>query len=362
MFERIKQRFFNNRSQGYQGLSIESSAVCNLRCSHCPLRTYQDRTGARHMSTETVRAIIPHLEGIDDLDLTGWGEPFMNPRFLDNLELIRSAYHGRIGFTTNGTLLDERAIDRLLAAGVDTVCFSVDAPDQASYKRLRAGGDFERVISVLARLVSKKRESAAATQVFASYLIRRDTMDEIHRFVRRMQDLGLDGVVFQHMTGVFSEPGLSDIAYSGYYGTGFDDASLKAVLEEAAQMSGPGFSVLMPERIGDELVMDCGGFNLDKPFISAAGDVTVCCRSCGTNATTLPVPRADCCHGTKIIATTLNSRNTSSRLANRQAMREDCTSFSAGRRSLFSFATATVMRPLQISSVFADTIVRFVSV
>ena len=39
------------------------------------------------------------------------------------------------------------------------------------------------------------------------------------------------------------------------------------------------------------------------PPTPSTGAVIVCCRSCGMNATTLPLPRADCCQGRNSIAT-----------------------------------------------------------
>ncbi len=278
MIEKLKNIFHTKSQDSISGLSLESSAQCNLHCPHCVLRTFERQLDRGHMSPDTIRSVLPHLAELEDIDLTGWGEPLLNPAFYENLDLIRSMFRGRLTFTSNGSLLDEQGMDKLIAARVHSICFSVDAADEAIYKRLRPGGDYNKLVDTLGRFVEKKKAAGIKQpQLFATCLLRRDTLQHLPAFVKWARDLGLDGVVLQQMTGVFTERDRKLVTYSNYYKTDFNEDELSAKLAEAGDIACDGFSVLMPEQINSERLGGCRAFDTSKPFISAAGDITVCC-------------------------------------------------------------------------------------
>ena len=263
------------------GLVLETSAVCQLQCPFCFLRSYSERPEPSLMPTAVVEAVAPYLAGLDSIDLTGWGEPLLNPHLFEIIDRIRTRFSGRLTLTTNGALLDRAAIERIVAAGFDTICISMDAAGADSYRHARPGGDWDRLLANL-RSFAAARPAAAVRPagrplLFGAFLLRADALDEAADFVRLCAGLGLDGAVFQQLTGVFNRAGLDAACHRDYYRNPFDPAALARAMAAATTAAPAGFTVVLPEIIGDCRVGNCGGFQLTRPFITASGLVSVCC-------------------------------------------------------------------------------------
>ncbi len=266
------------KTRSFTGLSLESSQRCNLRCPLCVLRTYENYMKRCDMSPEVVRAVVPYLGGLETIDLTGWGEPLINPHLEDNLKLIRAGFSGILSFTTNGLLFNKKMMDSCIENEVDTICFSIDAVDEDCYSRMRPGGNFSRLMDNIKGLVMRReRARAEKPELYATYLLTRDNFDKAAEFVHLTSGLGMNGVLFQQMTGVYSEEGRALVTYTNYYQTDFKEEILKDALSRAKSAAPAGFHVAMPETIRSSRVKSCGGFDIQKPFISASGDVTLCC-------------------------------------------------------------------------------------
>lgn len=260
------------------GLSLELSSICQLECPLCMRRAVAPDYPGRVMAPETLAAVLPYLSGLKNVDLTGWGEPLLHPRFAEVLSQIRRHFAGRLSFTTNGLLFRPELMEAVIEQKVDVICFSVDAARPESYARVRPAGDFNRLLENLNGLISlRRRRESPRPEIFALFLLRRETLAELPAFVRLMQETGLTGVVFQQLAGVFSAAHLEQITYTGYYPSGFDPAHLDQNLAQARAAAKPGFIVAGPERVRSSRGLGCGGFDVRQPFITAAGEVSVCC-------------------------------------------------------------------------------------
>lgn len=257
------------------GLVLETSAACQLHCPFCFLRSYSERPDPAFMPAAVVEAVSPHLSGLESIDLTGWGEPLLNPNLFPIIDLIRARFSGRLTMTTNGMLLDRAAIKRIIAADFDTVCVSMDAATAESYRHARPGGDWDRMTENLRAFIAAR--ATGRPLVFGAFLLRAGALDEAAEFVRLCAGLGLDGAIFQQLTGVFNSAGLSAACHRDYYRNPFDPAALAAAMDAATAVAPAGFTIVHPESIGDCRVGDCGGFQLTRPFITASGLVSVCC-------------------------------------------------------------------------------------
>jgi len=273
MFEGLFRR--GRPDEPMTGVVLETSAECQLRCPLCFLRSYPERPDPSLMPLAVVEAVAPFLAGLESVDLTGWGEPLLNPELFAIIDLVRRTFHGRMTMTTNGLLLDRERMERLIAADLDTVCVSMDAADAETYCRARPAGDFDQLTRTLAEFAALR--SSGRPLLFGTFLLRAGALAEAPAFVRLAVRLGLDGVVFQQLTGIFTERGLAEACHSAYYGNDFDPRRLEAAMKDALASAPPGFTVAMPEKIGARRVGNCGGFQLSRPFIGAAGLVSVCC-------------------------------------------------------------------------------------
>lgn len=131
-------------------LQIEPTSVCNYRCVMC----YQsDRSFARkshgymgHMDFDLFTQIIDEVAGkIEAITFASRGEPLLHKDIIRMLDYCQGKFLA-LKLNTNASLLDERMIHALLSSGLQNLVFSIDAADEALYKKIRVGGDFKKVV------------------------------------------------------------------------------------------------------------------------------------------------------------------------------------------------------------------------
>ena len=185
-------------------LQVETSRVCNLNCKMCEY-SYGKNKG-QLLNLENFNKIISQFPYLDSLDLTGIGEPFCNPDFI---QMIKSAKDKgvRVEFSTNGTLLDKNNIEELVKLGVDKICFSMDAATKETYENIRIGASFDKVtrnISLLTKEISKT--NSKKTKVYLSYIITKENIDEIVKFPYLAKELGVKNIFYRDLITFDSSP------------------------------------------------------------------------------------------------------------------------------------------------------------
>ncbi len=144
--------------------TVEPTNACNLRCVFCPQSDPKHRAlrPVGRMSPDDFRIILKRIDESGssnrNLNLTLDGEPFMNNKFLDLVELTIQS--GRFPvFASNGTLIDLDMADRLVEAGPFRA--SIDfASDARIFKQIRGeNGDFETVYRNLSYIAELSRNN-----------------------------------------------------------------------------------------------------------------------------------------------------------------------------------------------------------
>lgn len=145
--------------------------VCNSRCPSCPYtnsairQSYQDRP---FMAEETFKIIADQCgQHRAWIRLSGGGEPMLHPQAVELIEYAK-AKGTKIGLITNGSAFSEAAIERLLSCGTDMIEFSVDAAEAKTYRRLRPGLDWERLLATIKAFIQRRNALAAPTKIIAS--------------------------------------------------------------------------------------------------------------------------------------------------------------------------------------------------
>lgn len=127
---------------------------CNLECAHCYIAAGPGESAAGELTTAECRRIAGEILALSPspLFILSGGEPLLRP----DLEEIASFAAGRgatVVVGTNGTLLTDERIARLVAAGVSGVAVSVDSLDAHRHDAFRHGaGALEATTAALARL------------------------------------------------------------------------------------------------------------------------------------------------------------------------------------------------------------------
>ncbi len=197
-------------------LQVEPTTRCNYSCGFCAGRHLPQGD----LDPELLGEVLERLEGVEHVELQGEGEPMLHPRFFELLGRLRARFPAaQVSLITNGSLLTDDAVERLLDAGLRRLCISMESADAERFRRIR-GGSLDRVERGLQALMeARRRRSASAPSVGLAVTFMRDTVDEAREtvlpFYRRH---GLDG-------GILLQPLQAMPAYTRFY-----DAALKAQL------------------------------------------------------------------------------------------------------------------------------------
>jgi ABC-type polysaccharide/polyol phosphate transport system ATPase subunit/MoaA/NifB/PqqE/SkfB family radical SAM enzyme len=179
-----------------QTLSLESTNLCNLSCSHCK-RSLISEFSKGHFDMSLLGK-VEHLVGgaISSVSLSDYGEPLLS-KVWDELLAWALAHKGvQISFTTNGLLLEgqiEKVMDHRISIAV-----SVDGVSEETYGYFRGKGNFERLYGNLRLLDRVKRERGVSYPVVSFFFtVSRVNCHELERMVELAKEVGAVTVVVQ---------------------------------------------------------------------------------------------------------------------------------------------------------------------
>ena len=163
-------------------LVIESTNLCNAKCAMCIIPIMKRARGS--MSPKLFEKIVKDASRckVGLINLQYVGEPLMDERLFERIRLIKK-YGLNVMFHTNGSLMDEEKSRLILETGVNVVGISIDALSKETYKKIRRGLPFEKVVeNVLNLMEMKKREKASLPVVKVNYVILDENIHEVKGF------------------------------------------------------------------------------------------------------------------------------------------------------------------------------------
>ncbi len=165
---------------------------CNLACKHC-YATSADIDFAGELDTAEVFEVMDDLRacGVSVLILSG-GEPLLRPDIFEISQRAR-AMGFYVGLSSNGTLIDERNIDRIRAVGYDYVGVSLDGLRATHDRFRRKSGAFDASLHGI-RLCRE-----AGIKVGLRFTLTRDNADELPDLLCLMEDEGIDKFYLSHL-------------------------------------------------------------------------------------------------------------------------------------------------------------------
>jgi len=135
---KISQEYLTETPPVPKSVKIEITSRCNYRCSYCALKTR--KVHSPDMDIGFFRRITTEMAeiGIQEFGVFYIGEPFTNPHLL--VECIDWLKHGLkvpyVFLTTNGALATEKIIGDCMAAGLDSLKFSVNFADEMQFLKM----------------------------------------------------------------------------------------------------------------------------------------------------------------------------------------------------------------------------------
>jgi len=163
----------------------ETTAACNLVCSHCRRTEVADELSPDELSREEGERLIDDMSGWGRTILVfSGGEPLLRP---DIFHLMRYANEKGliVALATNGTLIDQDLAKRIRDSGVDRVSISLDGADEATHDVLRRlPGSFQSAIAGAQAL----RAEGVPLQI--NVTVAKHNADQLDEMVSLAKDLG----------------------------------------------------------------------------------------------------------------------------------------------------------------------------
>lgn len=166
-------------------LDIELTNYCNIHCNMCPVGTGVMKRNRGFMSDEVFGKILDNIKRyhIQGVRLIRWGEPTLHTRFLDWMEALKDE-GVLVHFNTNGLLLDEEMIRRIIDIKVDSVKFSFQGIDDLTYREMRSGGSYSKLLSIIKMMHAMRRDRCPYISVTTSTTYESD--EEILHFKKEI--------------------------------------------------------------------------------------------------------------------------------------------------------------------------------
>lgn len=276
MFGKLGKFFQAPAKRPYRLFQVEPSLACNLDCVMCPWR--EMRPDGAVMSWDVFSRIAENFHLTEGVDLTGGGEPTLNPHLIDMVRLARQA-GCQVGFSTNGTLVDADMGGSLLSLQLDWISFSVDGATAETYEAIRQGSDFERVIGNIEGLHRlKMTQSSNSPKMMMVLVMMRENYQQLPAYVELAHSLGVEQVIAKNLDVILKQE--DDARRLFQHADTQPAVDLEPVITEAQKRArGLGVKLRLYALQPQELAV-CDHNPLHSLFFNWAGYVSPCITLC----------------------------------------------------------------------------------
>jgi hypothetical protein len=177
-------------------IRVEASSACQLRCPACP--TGQGLTGKTICGTgflqiEDFKRLLSNNPTLREIELSNWGEVFLNPHFSEILEF---AYRARVKITIlNGVNLNhasDKALEALVKYQLSEMVVALDGACDKTYSVYRKRGNFDRVIANVKKINAlKKKYQSSKPRLIWQFVLFGHNEHEIGAARRHARQLGM---------------------------------------------------------------------------------------------------------------------------------------------------------------------------
>jgi MoaA/NifB/PqqE/SkfB family radical SAM enzyme len=152
----------NSQNNKVNKISLDASTICQLRCPACSTAKGIIKNGiigSGFLSFDNFKKIIEDNPCIREIELSNWGEIFLNPELL---QIVRYGFERDIKLTAgngvNFNTVSEEMIEALVKYQFGYINMSIDGACQDTYSQYRIRGNYETVIENIKKLNSFKRK------------------------------------------------------------------------------------------------------------------------------------------------------------------------------------------------------------
>lgn len=185
---------------------VDVTEVCNLACIHCTHPEFKKSTvyGKRMLDPALNQKMIEEVstfgKGITKyIRYTSNGEPLVHPKSYEMIQNAVDHSKTKVTLTTNGTLLNEKRMFKILETGLHMIDVSIDAFSNEIYKKVRVGGNLEVTQKNILKLIELKRQAKSKTKIIVSFVEQSENSHEVESFKNFWETKDVDEVLIRKL-------------------------------------------------------------------------------------------------------------------------------------------------------------------
>lgn len=185
---------------------VDATEVCNFACIHCPHPDFRksEHYGGRFLDLDLHHKMVEEVrtsgKGIAQyIRYTSNGEPLLHRGIYDMLDDAVQNSGVYVTLTTNGSILDEARVEKLLSSGLNLIDVSIDAFKPETYAAIRVKGNLDVTRANVRRLIKIKRQVGARTRIVVSFVEQPQNITEIADFEGFWKGEGADRVIIRRL-------------------------------------------------------------------------------------------------------------------------------------------------------------------
>lgn len=176
-------------------LHIEPTNICNLSCAFCPSSVSHNELNRerRHLKYSEFQSVIDDMERwLLFAILWDWGEPFTNPELPEMIRYVSSKNIQSITSTNGHFLHKDSYCSEILKSGLTTLIVAVESIDPEKYAVYRKGGDIDKVIDGLRKVVALKKALKSKTHLNLRMVLLKSNEHQVKFMKNFAKSIGFD--------------------------------------------------------------------------------------------------------------------------------------------------------------------------
>lgn len=177
---------------------IELSNACNHACIFCTHQKMQRQVG--HIDKLKCFNILQEAYdlGTREVGFYATGEPFLIKDLGDYIKEAKRIGYTYVYLTSNGALATPDRIREVIDAGLDSIKFSINAPQRKLYEFIHGKDDFDKVVEHLRYLNQYRSESGKNYKIYVTGILTRFTENLKDKYYEVFGNLA-DQIVFKYV-------------------------------------------------------------------------------------------------------------------------------------------------------------------
>jgi len=160
------------------------------------------REDSGDMTMDTYEALLPVFPEIEIINIIGIGEPLLNESIFEMIRLGKEHLpaNGVFSFTTNGTLIDEKAAKKLVSSGLDYLVVSIDGASPETFAQIRKGARLEDVLNGVDLLNRARNEYGSRTlRLGLEFVAMKRNVEELPQLVELAAEHGISFIIVSNL-------------------------------------------------------------------------------------------------------------------------------------------------------------------